>query len=60
MHDVRNKMTAETKSMLHDLELGRMSAHKRAQVEEAVRNSEIILSWLGALFHLFGFGPRTA
>ena len=53
-------MTAETKNMLHDLQTIRMSAHKRAQVQEAVRNSEIILSWLGALVQLFGFGPRTA
>jgi hypothetical protein len=53
-------MTAETKTMLHDLEVVRMSAHKRAQAEEAVRNSAIILSWLGALFHLFGFGARAA
>jgi hypothetical protein len=53
-------MTAETKNMLHDLELVRMSTHQRTQVEEALRNSEIILSWLGALVHLFRFGPRTA
>ena len=53
-------MTAETKNMLHDLELVRMSKHQRAQVEDAVRNSEIILSWLSALVHLFGFAPRTA
>jgi hypothetical protein len=51
-------MAAETKDMLHGLDKVHMSAHKRAQAQEAVRNSEIILSWLGAVANLFHGAPR--
>jgi hypothetical protein len=52
-------MTAETKDFLRGLDKVHLSAHQRSQVQEAVRNSEIILSWLGALVNLFHVGPRA-
>ena len=51
-------MTAESKDMLHGIDHIHLSSTRRAQANEALRNSEIILSWIGALIDLIHVGPR--
>jgi hypothetical protein len=47
-------------TMLNGLERISMTARRRAQVQDAVRNSEILVSLLIGLFQRFGLGARDA
>jgi hypothetical protein len=53
-------MNTESNTMLDSLERISMTARRRAQVQDAVRNSEIIVSLLLGLLQRLGLGTRQA